>query len=256
MNADPIIRRTTVALMAVVVTAGLTGCKTERVCSATPERIMVVASTSTSDLKTARELTPAVTGEAAARASESCGLVGAGIAGNRVESDMVVELKQLEPARTTAPNRRPDVRKMLRAAERFYDQKLLEPLANVTATSGSPFLGALAKVAAELEAEGLSGGTVVAIVGDGIDIEGAPSGKKIDFRSHEVDRRALDEFVPLLRPLSGSCVALLGAGARSNADPVVLRRSRKLLGGVLSKANVDFVATRSSRLPNTCRASP
>lgn len=258
MKTNLNIRRAAVVLTAgAMAIGGLGGCgDEERVCVGDKENMFVIGFSSTSDLTTAQALAPQVADVAAARAAHSCGLVGAAVATNRVESDLVVHTEDLEPARTTAPNRKPHVRRMLRDAESFYEEKLLTPLKKATPTNGSPFLGALAKLGSEVEAQGYAGGEVIGLVGDGIAVEESPSGKAIDFRQRQVDQEALGEFVPLLKPLAGSCVALLGAGAESNAESEILRRSRQHLKGLLRKAAISFVATRTAQLPARCKAKP
>jgi hypothetical protein len=143
---------------------------------------------------------------------------------------------------------------MKKAADRFLRDEVIGPLEATKPTGGSPFVRALTKVADELKSRGHGGPSVIALVGDIIDIERAPSGRMIDFRDRDVDREALEEFLPRLKPLAGSCVVAIGAGARSTRDPEILRQSRTLLDELLAKAKIRFVATRSSELPATCRA--
>ncbi|HEX8645503.1 MAG TPA: hypothetical protein VF715_01295 [Thermoleophilaceae bacterium] len=249
------IRSTAGAVVALLTAFAFAGCgEQETVCKGKPERLILVPFATSSDHKTALELAPAVADQMAARAAESCGTVGGGVANRLVESELAVELKPLEPENPKAPNRTPHVRKMKKTADRFLQDKVLGPLEATKPSGGSPFVRALTKIADELRSRGHAGPSVIALVGDIIDIERAPSGRIIDFREREVDREALEEFLPRLEPLAGSCVVAIGAGARSTRDPEILRQSRTLLHDLLTKAKIRFVATRSSELPATCRA--
>jgi hypothetical protein len=251
-------RITTLGLLAALGLGALTqvGCagEDELVCAGAPERIAVVPFTSSSDLAIAQELTPEVAEQMAARAAETCGEIGGGLAVRNVESELVVDMAQMKPDAHKAPNRNPYVTRMEKDANAHLKSVVLDPLEKAQATGGSPFLGALAKVAAEFEAHDRRGPSVIVLVGDIIDIESSPTGRLIDFRKYHVDEKALQEFLPLLEPLRGSCVVAVGAGANSDRDPELLRHHRALLDDLLANVEIDFRATRAADVPKGCRA--
>lgn len=227
------------------------GPKQAAVCPDKPQHYVLIPSTSSSDLETSRALAHDVAGQVVARGADSCGRITVGLQTPRVESDLELRSKSLTPARSTAFNRKPVIRPLIKRGTKFVDSALLQPLAKIAPSSGSPFLGALAKVSAELRAHGTGPATVI-LLGDGIDIERSPSGARVDFRRSSVSHEPLDEFVPLLSGLKGSCVLLVGEGAASRLPGQTLRNARRLLGDTLRKAGVGFAATRSRDLPPGC----
>jgi hypothetical protein len=249
---------TAVAVASLLAMSGLlSGCSPtkEEVCPKVAEHVMLVPSTSVSDLDTSRSLSPDVAKQAVARSADTCGRLTVGLQNNKTEADLELQHIDLVPKRKQAFNRTPVIRKLVKQGETFASDKLLDPLGKVSATGGSPFLGALAKTAAELDAHGGAPATVI-LLGDGIDVEPTPSGGGvIDFRRAVVPRERLDEFVPLLKGLEGSCVMLVGAGAASNLPGERIRAAQRMLGQTLEKAGVGFVATRSRDLPTTCRGA-
>jgi hypothetical protein len=239
---------------ALVLSGLVSGCgpKQEAVCPPVSQHVVLVASTSVSDLDTSRSLAPSVARQAVARAANTCGRLTVGLQNDQTEADLELQFVDLVPERKQAFNRKPLIRKLVKRGERFTRDNLLDPLSTVPATGGSPFLGALAKIAAELEAHGGAPATVI-LLGDGIDIEPAPrSDGTIDFRSASVRPERLDEFVPLLKGLEGSCVMLSAAGAGSNLPDERIRAAQRMLSQTLGKAGVGFVATRSRDLPRSC----
>lgn len=224
----------------------------EPVCKGTPQRIVVVPFTTVSDVAVSKQLAPAVASQAVQRAAESCGLLATGIADARVQSDLALRTVDMTPTTTSAPNRKPHIRKLVKTGSAFIQNKLLVDLDGSSGTPGSPFLGALSKLAEELDARDWSGGTTIVLIGDGIAVEEAPSGASIDFRRRKIDRRAVSEYAELFEPLAGSCVMLIGTGAESNLDPETLRRANQYLGRVLKSVDAGFVAVRSSDLPTDC----
>jgi len=250
-------RRSTAATVAsVLALSGLvSGCgpNKEEVCAKATEHVVLVPSTSVSDLGTSRALAPAVAKQAVARSANTCGRLTVGLQNAKTEADLELQSIDLVPERKQAFNRTPVIRKLVRQGETFASDKLLDPLGKVSATGGSPFVGALAKIAAELDAHGGAPATVI-LLGDGIDVESTPGGDgMIDFRSTSVSQANLDEFVPLLKGLKGSCVMLIAAGAASNLPAERIRAGQRMLDQTLEKAGVGFVATRSRDLPATCR---
>lgn len=225
----------------------------EAVCEGDQERLLLVPSTSESDLAIDRELAPTVAEQVVSRAANSCGSVTVGTQNNRATADMALQTVQLTPDKDEAFNRNPEVAKLEREGNDFVDQKLLQPLAEMSATKGSPFFASLTKIGDEMDVHGLAPATVV-LVGDGIAVEKSPSGKTIDFSDPESAAGALREFVPLLRNLKGSCVILVGAGAGSGLSDQDLRTAQDLMGRTLGSAGAGFVATRSPDIPDSCHA--
>lgn len=122
-------------------------------------------------------------------------------------------------------------------------EKLLAPLAHAKPVSGSPFLNGLARISAELQVHHITDATVL-VIGDGVAIERAQDGTRIDFGAKKIDVKAVNAFATLYGPLKDSCVILTGSGAASVLTDEQLRTARNLLGGVLKKAGAKFVATR------------
>jgi len=242
-----------VAATVVVAAVAASGCSQElrAVCPEKRENVVLVPSTSVSDLQTSKAMAPAVSEQVVARAAESCGHLGVGLQNNRTAADLDLQSVELTPKRTEAINPDPVIRKLRRTGTEFVQERLLDPLSTVPATDGSPFLGALVKLASELQAHDAAPATIV-MLGDGIDIETSPSDQVVDFRLASTSKEVLDEFVPLLKPLAGSCVILMGAGAQSGLPDEVIRSSQERLRQTLDAAGVGFVATRSSDLPSTC----
>ncbi|WP_354699913.1 hypothetical protein DSM112329_00173 [Paraconexibacter sp. AEG42_29] len=242
---------------AVVATFLATGCgqQMQAVCPDVPERVVLVPSTSASDLATSQDLGPAVAAQAVARAANSCGRISVGLQNNAVESDLELLSLELTPKRTMAFNAKPVIKPLIKEAEAFVQDTLLGPLATIPPTNGSPFINGLIKMATELNAHGGVPATII-LLGDGIAIERTPSGGLVDFRTTDVPKALLDEFVPLLAPLKASCVMLVSAGAESDLTDETLRNGQKLLGDTLNEAGIGFVATRSRDVPTSCPAIP
>lgn len=235
--------------------AACNGCGPMRqeVCAPSAQHVAVVASTSLSDLAVSREMAPAVVEQATERAVTSCGSIAVGLLGGRhAEADLQLHTLALTPAKTqTFGNPKPILDPLRQDARELTDRELIAPLKQAQAVSGSPFLNGLARVAAELKVHKTKGATVV-LIGDGIAVEQAPGGNKIDFAAANVDAGAVDEFAALLRPLRGSCVILVGSGAEANLTDAQVRRARALLTGVVSKAGAKLAITRDSRIPWGC----
>jgi hypothetical protein len=232
------------------------GCGDEEpVCLGEPEHVVFLPSTSYSDLKVSQELAPEVGRQLVARAAASCGRLSVAILNNQPESDLELQSVKLVPERTTAFNRKPIIKELVTAGERFLQDKLLDPLAETPVTHGSPFHGGLVKIGAELEAHEGGPATVV-VLGDGIAVERSPeTSGVINFSNRVVPEERLDEFVPRLTSLKGSCVMFIAAGAESNLPDERLRDARAMMENTLSKAGVEFVATRSRQVPRSCEES-
>jgi len=238
------------SLIAVSLLASGCGAK-ENVCRGSRQHIVLVPSTSVSDLATDQSLAPDVAGEAVNRAADSCGRLTTGIQNNHTEADLELRSLDLTPQHPTTFNRKPAQRRLVIEGNSWMQATLLKSLAATPATDGSPFLGALVKVGAEIQAHGGGTATII-LLGDGIDIEPAPnSDGQINF-SRAVPVKLLDEFVPLLKPLKGSCVMLIAAGAASGLDDARIRAAQTMLGQTLKQAGIGFVATRSRDLPASC----
>jgi hypothetical protein len=246
----------TAAALTAAVALALTGCgEQEEVCQGRAQQYTLVPFTSTSDYATSRASTPELIKAIAGRAAGSCGSVGGGVATDRPESDLAVTHEQLVPTKRMAPNRQPYVRRMTKEAERHLDRMVGAPLARAKPTHGSPFLGALAKIAEESDWAGKPEDRRIVLVGDIVAIEPAPGRRMVDFRSVQVDQAAAEAFIPMLKPLAGTCVLAVGAGARSDLSPAVLRRARALMATVLAKAGIGFKAVTRG-LPSGCDPLP
>jgi hypothetical protein len=243
-----------VGVLLAITAAAAVGCSQKKVavCQGKSENLVLVPSTSISDLETDRLLAPRVTEQIVERAAESCGSITVGLQNNRPTADLELVTLELSPARDEAFNRNPDVRDMVEDGTAFVEKHLLEPLSKVQATDGSPFLGTLVRIRDELDVHGLIPATIV-LLGDGISVEEAPNGEGyINFTHETVDADLVRAFEPLLRPLTGSCVMLLGAGADSELPDSRLREARAILGKTIENAGGKFVATRSPDLPASC----
>jgi len=239
-----------VAIASAVLAAGC-GPSTEAVCQGPRESLVVVAFTSTSDLATSRATGGRVVKQVAGRVARSCGDLWVGVVDNLPESALVLHRIQLRSKQKTVPNRHPFVLRLEHRGIGFAKVNLLDPLAHAAPTSGSPFLGAAAKVGQELAAHN-AGPVTLVIIGDGIVVEQAPSGTMVDFRNEGVPQQRLDEFVPLLKGLKGSCVMLVGQGIKSRLPAQRVRAARTMLGSTFEKAGVGFVPTSSPDLPAGC----
>jgi hypothetical protein len=251
-----VIAASIVCALAVVVL--FAGCgSTEPVCQGAPQHMVLVPSTSKSDLLIDRAQTPYVAQQVVDRTAASCGQLTAGIQNNLPEANLDLHTLWLASPIARAFNRSPEQRQLVARGVAFVKSKLLDPLKVTPATAGSPFLGALVKIGQELQAHGGSKATIV-LVGDGIDLEPAPQGDGlINLAADPLEGprvatvlKRMMEFVPLLKSLAGSCVMLVGAGATNVLPDTRIRLAQQLFGQVLRRAGVGFVATRSSDLPD------
>jgi hypothetical protein len=242
---------TGIALLAVL---GMTGCIQEEkyVCSAEPEHLVLVPSTSKTDYDVSAEMTPEVSKQVVRRAALSCGRVTVGIQDSRPQANLELSTKSLVPEDKKAYDADDATDDLIEAGEEFVQAELIAPLGETKATGGSPFLSALIKIGDEVEAHDWPQGTIV-LVGDGLVVEPPPAGgPQIHFGTNDVTAEDLNSFVPLLESLQGSCVVLVGAGATSKAPGHLLRASQELFGETLERAGVGFVATRSAEVPARC----
>jgi hypothetical protein len=222
------------------------------VCSGTPANLILVPSTSKTDDETSIAMTPKVSKEVVRRAAESCGTIRVGIQNGRPEADLVLQSTTLVPEDKTAFNTEAKTKALIEKGDEFVQAELLRPLEHLPATGGSPFLSTLVKVGEEMTGHGWKHATIV-LVGDGLVVERPPDGgKMIRFGVEPVAKETVEAFVPLLRPLRGSCVILAGAGAGSKLTDGRLRESQKVFGRILEAAGVEFVSTRSPDLPRSC----
>ena len=130
---------------AAVITAATTmiviliaGCgSTEPVCQGAPERILLVPSTSYSDLATDRALAPAVAQQAVGRAAASCGRLLVGLQDNRPEADLDLQTVDFTPRHRGAYNRKPEISQLVTMGETFVQVNLIKLLAKIQPTYGS-----------------------------------------------------------------------------------------------------------------------
>jgi outer membrane protein OmpA-like peptidoglycan-associated protein len=252
----------TAAVALCAAAAALAGCGSkERVCQGSPENVVVVPSTSNASLPTARAMAPDVAGQALVAAVDSCGRLAVGLQDAHPAADLELHIKEFVPQSKQAFNRNPQINQMTGHGNAFVQANLLTPLARITPTAGEPMLGALVKIAGELSVRGYARATIV-MIGTGLEKELAPDGTSIDLSTAsnpaatELLAQRLREFEPLLRPLAGSCVILVGADASSTLPDSTLLAGQALLGQTLAGAGVGYVATRSSDLPSRCRRGP
>lgn len=234
-----------VTLAAAVILGGCGGLAKKQVCAGTPQHVVIVASTSTSDLAVSQDMAAAVVQQAVHKAVYSCGSLSVGMfGGQRAEADLTLQTHEFAPGKTSTYGSLDPILKPLEDdGATFAKDKLLEPLARAMPVNGSPFLNALARISAELHVHHITGATVL-MIGDGVAIERAQNGMLIDFGSKKIAFKAINAFASLYGPLKNSCVILTGSGAASHLSDEQLRRARTLLGGVLNKAGAKFVATR------------
>lgn len=246
-----------VPAVAIITAAGLlAGCSAtdkKLVCRGEPQHIVVVASTSVSDLALSQQFAPAVSEQAIKRAATSCGDVSLGLLGGRhAEADLVLQRHEFRPSRTSVYGSITPILEPLEAeGNRFAARELLQPLKRATAVGGSPFLNGLARVAAELKVHAVTKATIV-LVGDGVAVERGVDGQPISFGAASIDVKDVNAFAPLYASLQGSCVILAGSGAEADLTDEQLRTARQLLGGVLQKAGAKFLATRGDDIPWSC----
>jgi hypothetical protein len=242
--------------IAVLLTLALvaTGCGPEptAICSGHPGDFVLIPSTSETDDETSVAITPQVSKEVVRRAAKSCGRVTVGIQDGRPEANLVLHTTTLIPPDKTAFNTDRKTEELTQEGVEFVKTELIEPLDRTPATGGSPFLSTLVKVGEEMTNHGWAPGTIV-LVGDGLVVERPPSGgQMIRFGAETVPAGVVETFVPLLKPLHGSCVMLIGAGAGSKMSDDRLRTSQELFAQTLRAAGVGFVASRSPDLPEEC----
>lgn len=231
--------------------ASLLGCGSgEPVCEGMAGHYVVLPFASPSDLELSQELTPDVAREVAQRAVVSCGSIAAGVVAGRSARNLEIRRFSLKSDLKTLVNPKPWRKGRREKVDRFLEHNLLAPVREAVPTAGSPFLGALAQTALEVESRGWPQGTVV-LIGDSIARERSPSGRRVNFRV-EVPEDVLDEFVPLLRGLHGHCVMVVGQGGSEDVPSADVVRARELLEDTLTKAGVRFLATRSRDLPSGC----
>lgn len=215
------------------------------VCEGAPQHLFVAASISKSDLAVSQEMAPVAIRQAVDRAVKSCGSLSVGMFGGKhAEADLTLHTRVFTPSKTsTYGDVTPILKPLEDEAAAFAKQQFLEPLAKTSAVSGSPFLNGLARIAAEAKVHHIAHATVV-MLGDGIAIEKAQNGERINFGAKKVDVKAVNAFASLYGPLKDSCVILTGSGADADLTDEQLRTARNLLGGVLKQSGTKFVATR------------
>jgi hypothetical protein len=239
------------ALAAALAAAVFFAPKNERVCRGASQQITILAFSSVSDIELSKREAPQIAAQAAQRAAESCGSLTVGIVTNRPEAQLVLHSIKLQPERFAAPNRKPYIRPMLVNAERFLHKNLLVPLGTTSATPGSPFYGSLVKLGEEDQAEQRRPGMVV-LIGDLISVERTPSGAPVDFRA-DSGQGPVEQFIPLLAPLRGSCIVALGTGRESHLPGRRIRYAEAKMKAVLARAGSSFASTTSAELPPGCR---
>jgi hypothetical protein len=241
------------ALLIVVLMAGCSAMEKQQVCEGTPEHVVLVASTSMSDLKLSRRFSPVIAKQAVNRAAVSCGSLRVGLlGGTSAEADLELRAHQFTPAKKDAYGSAEAIRRpMEEAGEKFAEDELLQPLRRAAPVGGSPFLNGLARISAELEARHIDGATVV-LIGDGVAVEKGVNGEQISFADGQPDAAAVRAFAPLYTQINGSCVILAGSGAEANLTDQQLRVARQLLGEALEDAGAKFVSTRGDDIPWGC----
>lgn len=233
------------ATIAAVLFGGCGALDKKPVCGGTPHHLVVIASTSKSDLAVSQQMAPVVIKQAVDRAVRSCGSLSVGLfGGQHAEADLALHTREFTPSKTsTYGSVTPILKPLEDDGATFVKNNLLKPLAKAEAVDGSPFLNGLARVSAELNAHHITGATVL-MIGDGIAIEYAQDGSRIDLSAKTIDVKAVNAFASLYEPLKNSCVILTGSGAAADLTDEQLRTARNLLDGVLKKAGAHFVPTR------------
>lgn len=244
------------ALAAALLLTGLVaiGCGPAEVavCSGPVEHIVLVPSTSETDYDVSLEMTPMVSREVVRRVADSCGRVTVGIQDGRPAANLVLHSTTLVPKNKKVFKRDSAINDLVAQGTEFTEKNLIDPLEEAGETGGSPFFSTLIKIGEEEVTQGWPKATIV-LIGDGLVVQRPPEGgKMIRFGVDPVPQQTLDAFVPLLKPLKGSCVILVGAGATSKLPEQRLRASQSLMQETLNKAGVAFVATRSPQLPPEC----
>jgi outer membrane protein OmpA-like peptidoglycan-associated protein len=258
-------RLVTLCAVCTVGVAMLAGCgSSEPVCQGAAQTNVLLVSTGDSDLAVGREMAPEVAHEVVERTAKSCGRLLVGLADNHPEADLVLRSLRFTPQNQTAYNRTPDVSQMISEGANFVQQHLLQPLKSARPSAGGAFLGTLVAVGDELHAEGIGPANVI-FIGDGIEDEPAPTGRWVvnfgaPLSAHGDISPAITKgataFEPLLSRLGGSCVMLIGAGARSALSDSQILTAQSLFQETLATAHIGFAATRSPDIPPGCKAAP
>jgi hypothetical protein len=243
------------AFAAAIVCSGCALTHTAAICPARATSITLTAITSPSDIGLSQQAGPGVAHQVAARAANECATLSTAVADAHPQGDLVLSSIQLTPSAKDAPNRVPWIAGLQRRAEAFLRQYFLKPLEAAHAQPTSPVLSTMAAIAAQQEAAGRRGGTIVETT-DGFSVERAPDGGEIDFdRTPARKLKAqLLSFAPSLADLRGGCVILLGAGAHTHLGVGYVDEVRHAIGEVLHAAGVGFVWTRSLQVSETCPA--
>jgi hypothetical protein len=224
----------------------------EVVCSGPAEHIVLVPSTSETDYDVSLEMVPEVSREVVRRVAGSCGRVTVGIQDGRPAANLVLHSMTLIPEDKKEFNPDSATDDLVEHGTEFTEKNLIDPLEESGKTGGSPFFSTLIKIGEEEITQGWPKATIV-LIGDGLVVQRPPQGgEMIKFGVDPVSPQTLDSFVPLLKPLKGSCVILVGAGATSKLPEQSLRASQSLMQETLEKAGVAFVASRSPQLPPGC----
>lgn len=249
-KAGRALRAASVALV-FALAAMLAGCTfgTEAACLENPRNIVVVAATSVSDIETSRKVAGKVGKNAAEIAAKTCGTLSVAMLTNAPQADLALASIELTSAYERVSSREAVVRQLTERAEKHATAFLTDPLAQASATRGSPFLGGLVKVGEELQSQNRTPATIV-LIGDLIDVEPAADGAgTVDLRTGKVDAQALRSFDRGLKALKGSCVVALAAGADSGLPESTITVAREAVGQTVRRGGASFKATRSIEIP-------
>jgi hypothetical protein len=240
-----------VAVLALLI--GLIGCggdTTQAVCQGPATTYELAGMTSTSDYKVTKRNAKTVSDQIIERAVRSCGTIAVGIANPHSEA-LVMSFVKLTPKKAETFNPRLERRKMTATAEAFVAAHFLNPLAALKkGHRTSPFLNVAAKLSQENRDRGIKNAQAT-VLGDTVAVELSPSGRTIDMRRRSVDTRALNEFVPLLKGGIG-CAMFIGEAVDSRLPAARIRAARGMLERTFHKADIGFLASSSTQLPESC----
>jgi hypothetical protein len=242
--------------VAVALAVAMGAGKKVELCPAAPSSVVLTALTSPSDLALSQKSAHHVAEQISQRAAEGCATLSVAVTDARPEADLALKSAVLHSGNPNkVPNRKPWVDDMREVADRLIRTKFLDPLAAAEPESGSPVMGAIAAVAGQEQAAGRQAGTLV-IITDGIAVEYAPDGGKVDLRrlNDPASEEHLRSFIPELKGLAGGCVMIAAAGGDSDLGNPRIQRAKLVLGRVLHDAGIGFKWTRSLDLPADCRA--
>lgn len=239
------------ALLAVPLLTSCSG-EGERICQGSTRHYLLVGGISISDIDEDKELAPQVADALAERAGGSCSSVSTALATNSPAADLELKTTASTPEQETANSREPFVAELTDNLRAELQDDFVDPLSTATASPGSPMLTTLEVIGREATAHQW-GPVIIVWLGDGLIVERSPiTNTPVAFGHGPVRQAVLDEWVPSLEGLRGSCVILVGAGAGSDLDDALITRAQDMLKRTLAKAGVGFVATRSADLPPGC----